>query len=77
MTEIKNSVFLSDTDASIVRLLSGLNFEDFQKQQEFLRSIKRKPGNQSIVTAFWILWTELLIFMKIQQDILLRTGLMQ
>lgn len=51
MTEIKNSVFLSDTDASIVRLLSGLNFEDFQKQQDFLRSIKGNRETNAIVSG--------------------------
>lgn len=28
MTEINNHLHFSDTDASITRLLSGLNFED-------------------------------------------------
>ena len=51
MTEIKNSVFLSDTDASIARLLSGLNFEDFQKQQDFLKSIKGNRETNAIVSG--------------------------
>lgn len=51
MTEIKNSVFLSDADASIARLLSGLNFETFQKQQEYLKSLKVNQESEHIVTG--------------------------
>lgn len=36
MKETKKVFFFPDTDVSITRLLSGLNFETFQKQQEFL-----------------------------------------
>lgn len=51
MTEIKNSVFLSDADASIARLLSDLNFEVFQKQQDFLKSIKGNRETNAIVSG--------------------------
>lgn len=51
MTNIKNNSFVTDTDASIVRLLSGLNFEDFQKQQDFLRSIKGSRETNAIVSG--------------------------
>lgn len=51
MTKTKNDSFVTDTDASIVRLLSGLNFEDFQKQQDFLRSIKGSRETNAIVSG--------------------------
>ena len=51
MTKTKNDSFATDTDASIVRLLSGLNFEDFQKQQDFLRSIKGNHETNTIVNG--------------------------
>lgn len=51
MTEIKNRVFLSDADASIARLLSGLNFETFQKQQEYLKNLKVNQESEHIVTG--------------------------
>ena len=51
MTKTKNDSFATDTDASIVRLLSGLNFEDFQKQQDFLRSIKGSRETNAIVSG--------------------------
>ena len=51
MTEINNHLHFSDTDASITRLLSGLNFEDFQKQQDFLRSIKGNHETNTIVNG--------------------------
>lgn len=52
MKETKESIFLSDTDVSITRLLSGLNFETFQKQQEFLRNIEiHDESQEAIVTG--------------------------
>lgn len=51
MTEFKNNLFDTDTDASITRLLSGLNFEDFQKQQDFLKSIKGNCETNTIVSG--------------------------
>lgn len=47
----KNNIFTTDTDASIARLLSGLNFEDFQKQQDFLKSIKGNQETNTIVSG--------------------------
>ena len=49
MTENKKNMVFSDIDASITRLLHGLNYDKFQKQQDFLKSIKGNNETNGIV----------------------------
>lgn len=52
MIDNRKTVFSDiNTNASIARLLSGLNYEDFQRQQDFLRNIKGNSETNSIVNG--------------------------
>ena len=51
MTENKKIMVFSDIDASITRLLHGLNYDNFQKQQDFLKSIKGNQETNNIVNG--------------------------
>lgn len=51
MTENKKNMVFSDIDASITRLLHGLNYDNFQKQQDFLKSIKGNQETNNIVNG--------------------------
>ena len=51
MTENKKNMVFSDIDASITRLLHGLNYDNFQKQQDFLKSLKGNQETNNIVNG--------------------------